>query len=137
MNNFLSNYIEILFHIINSYYNYDNNVIDVIELYIINFLKPIIFKFSSNLLGICLHQEFDKLIFKKINNDVINYKFKEEDRIYISQFANPMYILHVKGMIYSLSSLQCSHLQTQELCYILKMHTLVHLSIHLSMDRLM
>ena len=54
MNNFLSNYIEILFHIINSYYNYDNNVIDVLELYIINFLKPIIFKFSSNLLGICL-----------------------------------------------------------------------------------
>ena len=91
MNDFLSNYIEILFHIINSYYNYDNNVIDVIELYIINFLKPIIFKFSSNLLGICLHQEFDKLIFKKINNDIINFKFKEEDRIYISQFANKIH----------------------------------------------
>jgi hypothetical protein len=92
-NNIVSIYIDIIFNIILSYYNINNNIDEdpILEMHIINFIKHCLFKFSYEKLGYCLIQEFDKINFMDVKNDVIEYKFREKDRIYVSQFANKIH----------------------------------------------
>jgi len=82
------NKIEIIFEIIKDMYNLDYVLSSdpFLEYYIINFISNTIF-YKEKLL-LCLIQEFDKLIFGKISEDVNNYKFIEKNRIKVSQFAN-------------------------------------------------
>lgn len=92
-NNIISIHIEIIFNIILGYYNTSDDIDEdpVLEMHILNFIKNCLFKFSYEKLGYCLIQEFDKINFMTVKNDVIEYKFREKDRIYVSQFANKIH----------------------------------------------
>ena len=54
-------------------------------------LKQCLFRYSYEKLGYCLIQEFDKINLMIVKEDVIDYKFKEKDRIFVSQFANKIH----------------------------------------------
>jgi hypothetical protein len=92
-NNIVTIYVDLIFNIILCYYkiNEDLNEDPVLEFHIISFLKQCLFKYSYEKFGYCLIQEFDKINFSQVNNDVFDYKFKEKDRILISQFANKIH----------------------------------------------
>ena len=81
-------YEDIVFNILSSYYTINESNEDVIDFFILSFLKNFIYTFNEKQIGFCLIQELDKINLKKINNDVINYKFLEKDRIVVSKFAN-------------------------------------------------
>ena len=92
-NNIVAIYIDLIFTIIQSYYKINDDLDDdpLLEFHIISFLKLCLFKYSYEKLGYCLIQEFDKLNFNQVHNDVLDHKFKEKDRILVSQFANKVH----------------------------------------------
>lgn len=81
-------YEDIIYNILSSYYDIDESNEDIIDFFILSFLKNFIYSFNEKHIGFCLIQELDKINFNKVNNDVINYKFLEKDRIVVSKFAN-------------------------------------------------
>ena len=90
---YVSIIVEIILEIIKNLYYLTDETEIIVEFYITNFIKDTIFRFNKFLLGICLIQEFDKLLYSKINDDVLQYKFYEKDRIIVSQFANKVHNL--------------------------------------------
>lgn len=97
------NKIEIIFEIIKDMYDLDYVLSSdpFLEYYIINFISNTVFILNKERLLLCLIQEFDKLLFGKISEDVNNYKFIEKNRIKVSQFANKIndYIKYKKIII--------------------------------------
>jgi hypothetical protein len=91
--NIISVYIDLIINIIINYYKNEKDIYEdhMIEFHIINFLKLTLLKYSYEKLGYCLIQEFDKIHYNEVKNDVIDYKFKEKDRILVSQFANKIH----------------------------------------------
>lgn len=91
--------IEIIFEIINITFDLDKNLkFDLdsdIYLYlensIIHFVSDTLFTLNKEKLLLCLIQEFDKLIYGKINEDINKFKFNENSRIIVSQFTNKIY----------------------------------------------
>jgi hypothetical protein len=83
--------IELIFEIIKTTYNLECDLENepLLEYLIFKFVSGIIF--LKNNINICLIQEFDKIIYNKISNDVINYKFNGFLRIFVSQFANKIH----------------------------------------------
>jgi len=81
-------YEDIIYNILSSYYVIDESNEDVIDFFVLSFLKNFIYSFNEKQIGFCLIQELDKINFNKVNNDVINYKFLEKDRIVVSKFVN-------------------------------------------------
>jgi len=89
--------IEIIFEIIKITYDLDKNLefdldsdIDL-ENSIIHFVSDTLFILNKEKLLLCLIQEFDKLIYGKINDDINKWKFNENNRIKVSQFTNKIH----------------------------------------------
>ena len=95
--NIIDTKIEIIYEIIKSTYNIEYELIEdpVLEYLIIKFVGATIFIKEKILL--CLIQEFDKILFNKINNDVNYYKFFENTRVKVSQFANNVHNYIILG----------------------------------------
>lgn len=79
---------DIIYNILSSYYTINSSNEDIINFFILSFLKNFIYTFNEKKIGFCLIQELDKIHLKKIHNDVVNYKFLERDRIIVSKFVN-------------------------------------------------
>jgi len=86
-------YMELIFNIILAYYKINEELDEdpLMEYHIISFLKQCLFRYSYEKLGYCLIQEFDKINLMFVKEDVVDYKFKEKDRIFVSQFANKIH----------------------------------------------
>ena len=96
--NIVDTKIEIIYEIIKLTYDITYELIDdpVLEYLIIKFVATTIFIKEKILL--CLIQEFDKLLFNKINNDINSYKFFENTRIKVSQFTNNVHSYLIKKL---------------------------------------
>lgn len=89
--------IDLMFIILQEYYNIDFTKIPLIETQIILYLSKNYYWWIHRKLAYCFIQELDKIHFNKINEDIEIYKFHYNDRIPISQLVNKINYLIKKN----------------------------------------
>ncbi len=88
MERIIDQIIDLLFVILQEYYDLDFDNYPLVETFIIHYLNKNYYCWNNYNLAYCFLQELDKIHFNKINQDIEIYKFYYKDRILISQLVN-------------------------------------------------
>jgi hypothetical protein len=87
----LDDCIDLIYIILDEYYNIDFDEYPLIETHLIHYFSKNYYSWINKQLVYCFLQELDKIHFNKINKDIEIYKFNYIDRILISQLINTIH----------------------------------------------